>query len=193
MKKLFAIAAVMGIYTTSATAAVRLQLLENGSNINITLAGTLDLTGLTSDGQTYGALADSIQPLFATIQVGGPFAAPTLAYTGITGPTTFGTGSGNAFFTSSAGDPVYLINGFGLSQLYLPLSYVSGAPLSATGTIINSSFFGIGMVPGEYVYRLASGDTFTVAAGVVPEPDTGMLGIAGVVFVALAAYRRCNV
>lgn len=183
-----ATAALLGSLATSAAdAAATIRFVEANGMIDISLSGSLDLTGMVSDGQVYGSLAGAVQPQIGTVQIGGSFMSPTYEYVGVTGPASFGT-NWISLFTSNSGDALYLFN---LSHaLYITTSYVSGAQLSAAAQIANATFASIGINPGDYVYTLASGDTLTIAVSAVPEPGTAALGVMGVAFLMLAASRR---
>ena len=160
---------------------------RTGSDVVASGSGEIDLTGLIDQGsaEDRGALV----PKTATI-ITGPY-SPDEYYTGLTGPTNFGSGYGGVA-SSNAGDIVGI--GFGyLGTVYydlllVPKGYVSGTPLSDTATYGNQTFSSLGATPGAYEWTWGSGanQNFTLVIGTRPGPSTWammLLGFAGLGFV----------
>jgi hypothetical protein len=114
-------------------------------------------------------------------------------YSGITGPTSFGSGS--LFFANiGSGDPVGINGSQGV--LLVPLNYQSGAPLSNSMAFNNATFASLGVTPGLYVWTWGAGfnQNFTLqigSVGVPGVPDGGStVSLLGCGLLGLAALRR---
>jgi hypothetical protein len=103
-------------------ADVVVYIYQSGPNVVSSYSGTIDLTGLTADGN------DGVTPALIwaaeALEVFGPTVGGEPVYLGITGPTDFGDGALTEA-SSSTGETF----GFGgLDQdLLLPTGYVSGS------------------------------------------------------------------
>jgi hypothetical protein len=92
---------------------------------------------------------------------------------------------------ATVGNPIE-VKGGAFPIVFLPISF-GGGQLSATFTIISSTFASLGVTPGSYVYTLlGSNDTMTVQFGVNPIPIPAALPLfaTGVATVAYAGRRR---
>jgi len=122
----FGIAVTALFSTRPAQAGYIVTLKQVGSDVVATGSGAVDLTGLTL--RVSGTLAPGvITANIGIIQIGGSLDNPFIdQYTGITGPTNFG--SGNTFEASTnSGDFVGI---FGLTgNIDVPQGYVSDTPL----------------------------------------------------------------
>jgi hypothetical protein len=193
---LFAAAISVGssLVAPAARAAIIATIEQQGANVVATASGTVDTAGLGSGGtnSNSGASVNSAAALFA---VGS--ASTYDVFTGITGPTHFGS----VHFlqaSSQTGDLIAVVgvNGW----LNLPDNYVSGASLSGTGTWDNTTLAALGLTTGILTWTWGSGataDSFTlniVDGTSVPEPSTlSVLGtVLGAVFLvgATKANRR---
>jgi hypothetical protein len=184
--------AAIGAATLAFTAGVSLQaqaaytvtLLQQGTDVIATGSGSLDLTDLTSLGP------DLDNPRVfgpkATIIVGP--AGPTIlsAYSGLSGPGSFGPGF-NHDADSGTGNVVGLLGLGGI--LGVPTTYTSSTPLgTSTATWSSATFASLQVTPGTYEWTWGTGadaDTFTLQIGpaaAVPEPASLALfgiGLAG--------------
>ena len=165
-----------------ADAAFVFTLTQSGGNVVVNGSGTLNTTALTlaSTANTFAQLTCYHAILFA-----GPtgfVSCSVYSGGGMAGPTSFGTGSGNA---SAGTGSLVGIDGFD-GTLYVPQGYTSGAPL-ADNTTFPGTFASIGFKPGTYTYTWGTGataDSLTLTS-VVPEPSawallglgTGLLGV----------------
>ena len=170
-----------GLPVPPAQAAYTVTMQQQGNNVVATGTGTLDTTafgeGISDTDQA------RINPMSGSILIGPPATNTNLgAYTGITGPTSFGGGaSENA--NSGSGDLVGIFEGIGL---VIPADYLSGSGLSSTATWANQTFSSLGVAPGSYKWTWGSGahaDFFQldiiVGAAAVPEPASAtLLGMA---------------
>lgn len=118
-------------------------------------------------------------------------------YSGIAGPSSFGTG-GFAFPQIGSGDRVgvgvFLITGDKI--IAVPVGYVSKDPLAATSTLTDATLAGLGITPGTYTWTWGSAalgtfDSFTLKVG-VPVPGPASLALLGPGLVGLAAARRAR-
>jgi hypothetical protein len=160
-----------------------------GSNVVETGSGAIDLTGLTfvvtnPVNPTYAI----ITPLFASLGI-GPTGMPNQSlYSGISGPTNFGTG-GQTNVSSGTGDPVAI---FGFTHfLDVPAGYFSNTTLMDTATFTGQTFASLGVTPGTYEWMWGTGAdqnfTLQIGAAAVPAPLIGhglpaLLAVGGLLF-----------
>lgn len=111
------------------------------------------------------------------------------SYSGITGPSSFGTGG---FHSTQiyTGDTFRLAIG----MVGVPSGYVSGSALNATTTFSNATFASLGLTVGTYVFS-APHDTITVnietpAAAALPEPATWAMMLLGFGGIGFAVRRK---
>jgi hypothetical protein len=183
-------AMLVSLFTPSAQAAYIVALTQQGSNVVATGSGTIDLAGLSS--YAVGTDRANVAPFGGGIATGPATPVPMDLYTGVTGPTSFGSG-GETLASSGSGDIVAL---YGLSQfLEVPAGYASGNPLSDTATYDNQTFASFDATPGTYVWTWGSGadaDSFMLQIGgpasSVPEPATALL--FGIPLAVLVLARR---
>ena len=164
----------------SAEAAFTLTFLEQGSDVVATGSGTIDLAGFTKPPSEPIDLHNSgVEARMALTGTAGT----VKAYTGITGPSSFGSGcSTNA---NGGGDAIAVHGADGV--LGVPLAYVSGNALSNSMEFAGKTFASIGLMPGTYTWTWGSGinaDSFTIQIGpaAAPEPPSLALvpmGLAG--------------
>jgi hypothetical protein len=188
---LAAILAWAALSASSAQAKFVAVFEQVGSAVEEVGGGTIDLSDL-SDSPAVNPLEASIAPV-ASFFISGASGALGQLYRGVTGPRNFGPGD-PATAGQSAGDIVELYAGIGNQQLYVPVGYASGDPLSNSSAYLNSTFASLGMTPGAYVYTWGSdahADSFTIVIGApVPEPSTWAMGLLGFAGLGYAALRR---
>ena len=185
----FATAIVASAYP--ARASVVLNIKEVGSDVLATASGSVDLSGLTNGGPT--AFNAAIRPSSAWVFL-TPYPGVTqgTVYNGVTGPSSFG--SGTAFPNASTGSG----DAFGLfgSSLLFANTYVSGSQLQVTDRWNNATLASLGLSSGVYVYTWGTGahaDSLTINVGnvgAVPEPSTWAMMIIGFAGVGYMTYRR---
>ena len=180
----------LSLSPAQARAGLVFSMQEVGSDVVLTATGTVNTAGLTSIGG-WGAAAPAIIPDFGRITTSLAIPAGTL-YTGLSGPTNFGNGSGTKA-TSFSGDPLWLAADAGL--LGFPSDYMSGDSLSASMTFANTTLSNLGVTPGTYTWTWGTGADadfaeLQIGPAAVPEPSTlVLLGTAGVPLGVGAAYR----
>ncbi len=188
---LWAASAVLALTTTGRVeASVDITIEQVGSNVVLTGSGSLNITGLSFAGTFTvgsgvggaGALA-FVGPTFATVD----------DYSGLTGPSSFGSGV-FTFASSGSGDlfgAYYEASG---SILEVPKGYVSGSILSGTATFAHKTLSELGLTNGTYTFNLPN-DSLTVqigpAATAVPEPSTAIVAAFGAAaFITYGWSRR---
>jgi hypothetical protein len=191
-------AAALGVamligYGPMAQAAYTVTLAQEGTDVVATGSGSIDLAGLRPI--VSGAVTNaSVQSSLGLIITGPIVDTPIDIYTGLTGPTSFGSSpsgvGGLTSASSGSGEIVEIIGAF--NDLAVPSGYVSGNPLSDNATYDNETLASLEATPGTYVWTwgpTALDDTFTLdIPAAVPEPAS--LTLFGAGFTALAFLRR---
>ena len=182
--------AVMVLAAGLANASVLINVTQSGGNVDVTAAGSLDLTGATFDHS---------QPYSTGIIPGGSnwyVALGTTAgmdwydLTSVSLP--YGT-SGTYFTSSSTSGDAISIWGFngGQPQVGVTTGYTSGTPISADMTIAGQTIAGMTLIPGTYTFTIPSDTIILNIAGTsVPEPSTWALMLNGLGAFGFAGYRR---
>ena len=103
-------------------------------------------------------------------------------WSGITGPSSFGTDTNfSAYPSSASGDLFGIVSGIGPSMLVLPLNYMSGDNLNGTSRFSNFTLADFGLNPGVFTWNWGMGqnaDSFQLRIEPVPVPAP--LPLAGV-------------
>ena len=155
-----AVAAAALLLPLSANAAYTAYIYESGGNVVASGSGSLNLAGAVAAGG--GATVAFVAPSSGLLHTGT--AGAVALYNNIVGPAAFGPGP-IAPASSSAGHLVG-IRGV-LAEFFVPVGYVSGAPLASSAVWNATTIAALGITPGTYVWTWA-GDTFTVNVGVPP-------------------------
>ena len=169
---ILALVSLLGLGITQSARANFIATIDQvGTNVVATGSGTIDLAGLTFLFPA-GLGGAGVNPSFGVFNTAG---GPVALYSGVSGPTSFGSVGFFESADSSSGNPVAIQGAFG--RLAVPQGYLTGNPLSATFTFNNATFASLGITPGIYTWTWGTGahaDSFTLFAGVpVPTPDTG--------------------
>ena len=175
------------VFSRNAEATFTVNVDEVGPNVVATGSGTIDLTGLNLISP---APASSIVVPSLGIIILGTSPGTVDAYTGVTGPSSFGSFV-ETLSTSSTGDLVGIAGIAG--ELAVPTGYVSGSALSDTATWDNATFASLGLTPGIYTWSwgpAVGDDTFVVDIEAVPEPPMVAVLMAGLL--GLGLLRRRN-
>jgi hypothetical protein len=156
--------------------ALNISINEVTADVVITLNGSVNLAGLTLNGNETTASPGVFSG--NTIRV-APASTNVDRYEFINGLSTgaFGNNTSNIYagsFTST--DYISLLNlSTTTGVLQIPSSYISGNPLSNSMTFVGQSFLTMGLNTGSYVYSWGSGanaDSVTVYVGVTPPSPT---------------------
>lgn len=190
-------AAVLLAPATASANAYVVRLVQQGSNVVATGGGSIDLTGLTGAGPGAGGSGGFIYASSAYIAIGSGSGEDD--YSGFTGPTSFGTGSGFTTTTNGNGDLVGIAGSnaaIGEVVLFVPSGYVSDHTLSDTATWDGASFASLGVNTGTYTWIWGSepDQRFTLIIGngvAVPEPAAfGMFGLGLLLIGGFVGLRR---
>lgn len=181
----------MAGFARPANASFIATMRQVGSNVVISGNGSFNTAGLTPTlpGAPGGAAA--IDPFFNIVLLGG--GGTNNAFTGLTpssyffGPpgveTTASSTSGAVLGIGSDGNGVF-------NSLYLPNGYVSGTSVSDVTTFAGTTFAGLGVTPGTYVWTWGSGanlDNFTLQIGPIAVPEPSSVILLGSGLLSLAA------
>ena len=177
------------VLSRSAEATFIVDVNQVGPNVVATGSGTIDLTGLTFVNTLSGRVP-GMNPSTGVIATGPLGGLTEDFYSGVTGPTSFGSGTG-ASPSSGSGNLVGMHGGGTLAgELALPTGYVSDSFLSDTSTYNGATFTSLGLTPGVYTWSwgpAAADDTFVLAIG-APEPST--LAVLAVGLLGFGLLRR---
>src|SRR6516162_9395891 len=170
--------------------AFTITLGQVGANVVANGSGAINLTGLTpAGGAALGG--GGIEASAGQIITGSPGNAR--AYTGLNGPTSFGSG-GLFNASTSSGDLFGRFPAQFGGPLFVPLLYTSGDPLTNSMTFDNASFASLGVTPGTYEWTWGTGlrnQNFTLIIGGAGVPDSGStVSLLGCGLLGLAALRR---
>ncbi len=157
------------------------SILQSGQNVVATGSGALSVSGSNAGFSTIpGARPDPPLLFLGT--------GPGTAYTGVTGPSSFGVGGPAEAASSATGGSV----GFDTftNRFFVPDGYIAGTALTSSDTWMNLTLRDLGFATGTYNFTLGSGDAFVIDIGpqpsISPEPSTfallgtGVLGAIGV-------------
>ncbi len=186
-----ALAALAGlvslIIAAPASAAVTLNFVETGTGVVGSFSGSLNLAGLTGFAGS-GTFPSSISPGSAGFVFNSGLNGDRYPTSIV--PAGFGSG-GFAIPTAVSGGTFALFpSGGGTTQIFVPLGYVSGSPLSGSATFTGATLSSLGIGLGPFTTTLPSLDTITIIATPVPEPGTVGLMAAGLGVLGLVARRR---
>lgn len=157
MMKKFFVALIASMALSPAFAVLTFTLSENAGDVVLTASGSLDTTGLVVGSPfSCSSLGGVISAGRGSFCVGAGLGVDYVGSAGaMTGPTSIGSG-GDFFATSTSGDTVFLIRSSG-GRVALPLSYVSGSPVSGTATFAGATLASLGVTPGTYTWTLPTG------------------------------------
>jgi hypothetical protein len=149
-----------------------LTIYESGSNVVMSVSGTIDLSGLTlvQSGGLFGGPGGGLGTNTATFIMARSDSRFDV-YSGFTtNPTSFGTGSGSAASSSTGGAFGVIFDSGPPYQLVVPSGYTSGTQITATQTFTGQTLTSLGLNVGTYTYTWGSGKSFDVVIGGTPGP-----------------------
>lgn len=181
-------ALAMALSAGLANAAVTINVSQVGADVVFSTTGSLDLTGATALGGI--GYSDGFIPGGSNwyIASGAGSSVDNYAMTSFAG--AFGTSL--SFFsspTSVSGDDFFIWGASGTTeQVGVPVGYISGGAISSGMVFAGATIAGFTMIPGTYLYSIPN-DTITLNIGVVPEPETYAMLLAGLGVLAFALRR----
>jgi len=167
VSRFMAVVLMMGglLVAGGANAAATITLSEVSGAVEATLTGTLNTAGLTLAVVNVPDKGRAL-PASAYAVVASPFGPPSDSYSGISGPTSLGSGSLTSFATSGTGGPVGVDMTSPPYLLIVPNGFVNGS-VSGSAEWAGLTFSAMGLTPGTYTYSWGS-DSLTIQIGPVP-------------------------
>lgn len=186
----FLAAAAAALIPAAASATIEVNINNVGSDVVATASGSFDLTGFTDVG-SFG-LDTGVRGDPGYIGTGSPSFTDVEGYSGLTGPSLFGTG-GYFIADTVSGDPfAFNADYLGAQYIFFAPGYAGGAILSSD-TWLNQSIASLGLTPGTYLYTSAS-DNLIInigqPTGAVPEPATWAMMLLGFGAIGWAFTRK---
>jgi hypothetical protein len=192
MKRLALLTVVcVGALAGTGRAEFILTFSQQGANVVASGTGSLNTTALShiASGQINAQVWAS-----AGLEQTGPVPTPFVdAYSGISGPSSFGPG-GQVLASTGSGDTL----GIAESQLPLPVpviqlpqGYLSGSQLTSSSTWDNTTISALGLTPGTYTWSWGSGataDSFEIVIPSVSTPEPASLALLGIGAAGLLGY-----
>jgi len=143
---------------------LNVNILEVGGNVTVTVDGYVNLNGLT--GPTSSVQSPKIIPNQATTYVVTANTSYNFdRYSGISGPTNFGS-SNVTIANASTGILPFGIDGSS-NYLYLPEGYTGAERITGVTTYNSATFASLGLTQGTYTYTWAGGSV-VVQVGISP-------------------------
>lgn len=173
----------LAVTPTPTQAPFSVTMIESGSNVVLSFAGSLNLTGLdyvqnqTVNGGGVGAAQAAFGIGPSTFQDISLYTGATFSY-----PTNFGPGGGGpGGSVTGSGDYFGVFSGiFPTNCIVVPTGYTSNTYISGTTTLGSSTFSSLGMSAGTYNYSwgAGTGQSFTLTIGgpsptPTPTPTSG--------------------
>lgn len=190
IKNILATAALALATTTGAQAAVVIYTWESGTDVEVSFSGSLDLTGASTGAGGFVLNELNFWPSVNFVTSAGT-SGGIVNYSFVSTSGSAGTGGFASISGSSEGDSIRFA-GAGPS-VGLLATYASGDSLSGKSTFAGASFASLGLVSGDVVGTLPSGDTVTWKIGVVDPaaiPVPAGLPLAATALGLLALLRR---
>jgi len=160
-----------------------------GTDVVGSYSGSLVVSSLTFQGYSQHAQSE-VNPSTGTLLAANSLSTCCDIYSGLAGPTSFGTGNN----TDSSSQGAFGILG-SLGELALPSAYIGTEVLNGTITFANTTIADLGLTPGTYVWHFGTGDHRQSveleidAPAAVPEPTSVFL-FATVVAASVLVIKR---
>jgi hypothetical protein len=150
-------------------AAATITFSQVGSDVQATISGSFDLTGLIAGSITTPNARVRGGGSGANVVIGPAAGASTKFYSTITGPTYIGCATDTIDASSGTATPsgMFGINMAEPARLLVPENYQTGDNVSASATWNGATISSLGLIEGTYQYTLA-GDSLTI---IIPGPS----------------------
>jgi hypothetical protein len=186
--------------TEAPTGPFSVQFYESGSDVILSFAGQLDLTGLDYV-QEFSVNGGGVNVLEGVFGIGPLEVLDVSLYTGatFTYPSNFGPGGGGPSGPSEGtGNNFGVFNGILPEQtIAVPTGYVSGEYIEGTTTLSGVTLSSLGMTEGTYNYSwgLGEGQSFELIIGGVSPTTTTTTTTTGVTtgnYLLIGAYEPAD-
>ena len=155
---------------------------ESGSDVVMSVSGTIDLSGLTLVASGAGPFGGGGMGVNNATFILGATGVTYNQYSGFTSnPSNFGTGGGGGS-SSSTGDIFGVIteNNIPPYMLLVPSGYTSGTQITGSQTFTGQTFSSLGLTVGTYTYIWSGGSFDVVVSGVAgPTPTPTPTSVGG--------------
>ncbi|WP_425098853.1 PEP-CTERM sorting domain-containing protein [Tropicibacter sp. S64] len=196
LKATLAAATLCAACASASSAAVLVNIWEDGTDVLAYAAGSLDLTGAASQYLAGGAPFISPDSFLLGEDGVGP-SMDAYQFTGSGNPTSFGTGSTMTSATSGTVTEFGMTFGTaagGNTVVYIEQGYTFGTIFTSNAFFQNRTLTDMDLIAGSYVFSLPF-DTITVEVGTappagVPLPATALLSLLGLGALGWAGRRR---
>lgn len=144
-------------------AAATITFSQVGNDVQATINGSFDLTGLIAGTTTTPNARVRGGGSGANVVIGPTAGASTKFYSTISGPTSIGCSTDTIDASSGTANPsgMFGINMAAPARLLVPQNYSSGANVSASSTWNGATISSLGLTSGTYVFTWA-GDSLTI-------------------------------
>ena len=152
-----------------AQAAATITFSQVGNDVQATISGSFDLTGLIAGNPSTPNARVRGGGSGANVVIGPAGGASTKFYSTITGPTYIGCSEDTIAASSGTANPsgMFGINMAAPARLLVPQDYISGANVSASATWTGATISSLGLKSGTYNYTWL-GDRLTI---IIPGPS----------------------
>ncbi len=177
MKKLSLLAVLLLVLTcTAASAAVIVEIRQDGANVTATATGSLNVSSPISSG-TATVLPiifyNNANDFSYVVGIGGGSSATAFTFPFAT-TTPLNTVAIDQLSDSNTGGPVGVGSG---GVLYTPVGYVSDDPINSSSTWNNTTLQALGLSPGSYLFDYTTDSiTFNVVGYSVGGNVSGLSG-----------------
>ena len=189
MRKFISVLFGAALALGTAHAAVTISLEESAGDVTMDINGSIDMTGVFAVSDIDFRINAFMDP---NDLIGVENGFIVLYSGGVTGPDDIGSGMTLNFGSVGVGSDTFTFDPrFG--NIGLTTDYQSGSIISASALFANESFASLGVTMGTYVWTLGNGDTITIQAGPVMDPDPVPVPLPALLFatgVSLIGLRK---
>jgi hypothetical protein len=182
-------AVAAALHGGSASALLRINILESASGVAASYDGSVNTNGLIpyASSSIIGGIGASFGIAWSPSISSG---VPALIWTGLTPPDPFAAGPLVFSQIDNGGDPLFLVANY----IHLPPAYVSGSSISNSMFFSGETFASTGLTPGTYTWTWGSGanaDSAVMTIANVPGP-LPLFGAAAAYAWSRQLRRRCR-